>query len=180
MLVVGTVEPRKAQANIMQAFAGSAALRDQDLQLVFVGADAGSPYTVQLEDLVAAYGDPRVRIEPLQPDVNRWYLACDVLVCGSDVESMPRTMLEAMAFGRPVASTDVFGIPDLVDDGDDGFLCRSRDQLALRSMLERDAGTPREELAEMGSRARRKVWARHDPEIYTRYFLDELHAVAGH
>jgi glycosyltransferase involved in cell wall biosynthesis len=179
LLVVGTVEPRKAQLNIVQAFAGSTALRDQDVSLVFVGAKQGSPHTEQLEDLVELYGDPRVRIEPIQPDVYRWYHACDVLVCGSDVESLPRTMLEAMAFERPVASTAVFGIPELLSEGVDGFLCRARDQLALREMLGRVSSTPRSELAAMGARARAKVLQRHDPEIYTRFFYDELHRVAG-
>jgi hypothetical protein len=73
----------------------------------------------------------------------------------------------------------VFGIPDLVDDGVDGFLCRPRDQLSLRAMLERVAATSREELASMGVRARRKVLERHDPDIYARYYYDELHDVAG-
>ena len=66
-----------------------------------------------------------------------------MLVCASDVESLPRSMLEAMAFGRPVASTAVFGIPELVEDGVSGFLCRDRDLAALRGMLERVADTSR-------------------------------------
>ncbi len=178
MLCIGTMEPRKAQVNIAQAFASSAALRGEDVQLVFVGG-RDDPYTDAVVDLVELYDDRRVRIEPVQSDTYRWYHATDVLVCGSDVESLPRSMLEVMAFERPVASTDVFGIPDLVDEGVDGFLCRSRDQLALRGMLERVAATPRAGLAEMGVRARRKVLERHDPEIYTRYFDAELRAVAA-
>jgi hypothetical protein len=46
-------------------------------------------------------------------------------------------------------------------------------------MLERVVGTPREELAAMGERARSKVLERHDPEIYTRFYHDELHDLAG-
>jgi glycosyltransferase involved in cell wall biosynthesis len=179
LLCIGTVEPRKAQVNIAQAFATSAGLRGRDVTLVFVGAKKGAPYSEHLTNVVEEYGDARVRIEPIQPDTYRWYQACDVLLCGSDVESLPRTMLEAMAFERAVASTAVFGIPELVDDGVDGFLCRARDQLAMRTMLERVVDTSREELAAMGVRARRKVLERHDPEIYTRYYFDELHDVAG-
>ena len=59
-------------------------------------------------------------------------------------------MLEVMAFGRPVASTAVFGIPELVEDGVSGFLCRDRDLAALREMLERVADTSRDDLDRHG------------------------------
>ena len=71
----------------------------------------GRPYADALSTYVERLGDPRIRIEPVQPGIHRWYHAVDVLVCASDVESLPRSMLEAMAFGRPVASTAVFGVP---------------------------------------------------------------------
>jgi D-inositol-3-phosphate glycosyltransferase len=174
LLCMGTVEPRKGQLGLAQAFARSGPLRGADAQLVFVGAVDGTPDTEDLHDLVAGLDDPRIRVEPVQPDIHRWYHASDVLVCASDVESLPRSMLEAMAFGRPVASTAVFGIPELVTDGESGFLCRDRDLAALRAMLERVAGTGREALAAMGARARDVVTSRHDPAVYERYYADQL------
>jgi D-inositol-3-phosphate glycosyltransferase len=178
LLCMGTIEPRKGQLNLAQAFAGSAALRGSDCELVFVGAVEGAPYAEELRQLVDSFGTgpgaPRIRVEPVQPEINRWYHACDVLVCASDVESLPRSMLEAMAFGRPVASTAVFGIPELVEDGVSGFLCQDRDLGALREMLERVGDTDRGELAAMGARARDVVTTRHDPAIYEDYYLEEL------
>lgn len=179
LLVLGTIEPRKAQVNITQAFAGSAALAGRDVSLVLVGAKEGSPYVEAIEDYLKASGESRVRVEPVQPDTYKWYHAADVLLSGSDVESLPRSMLEAMAFDRPIASTSVFGIPELVSDGVDGFLCESRDLLSLRAMLERVASTPREQLASMGARARAKVLERHDPEIYTAHYDALLTAMAS-
>jgi D-inositol-3-phosphate glycosyltransferase len=178
LLCMGTIEPRKGQLNLAQAFARSARLRGSDCELIFVGAIEGAQYAEELRLLVDGFGTgrgaPRIRIEPVQPDIHRWYHACDVLVCASDVESLPRSMLEVMAFGRPVASTAVFGIPDLVEDGVSGFLCRDRDLGALRGMLERVAGTERDELAAMGARARGVVTTRHDPAIYENYYLEQL------
>jgi glycosyltransferase involved in cell wall biosynthesis len=174
LLCMGTIEPRKGQLNLAQALGHSAALRGADVELVFVGARPGQPYSDALQDFVDRLGDARIRIEPVQPDIHRWYHACDVLVCASDVESLPRSMLEAMAFGRPVASTAVFGIPELVTDGDTGFLCRDRDLAALRGMLERVGSTSKETLAAMGARARDVVTTRHDPAVYERYYLEQL------
>ncbi len=174
LLCMGTIEPRKGQLNLAQAFGHSAALGGADLQLIFVGAVPGRPYADALSTYVDGLDDARIRIEPVQPDIHRWYHACDVLVCASDVESLPRSMLEAMAFGRPVASTAVFGIPELVEDGVSGFLCRDRDLAALRGMLERVADTSRDDLVAMGARARGVVATRHDPSVYAGYYLAEL------
>jgi D-inositol-3-phosphate glycosyltransferase len=170
LVCVAMIEARKAQANLAAAFAGSSRLRDRDVELVLVGAQPHSPYVAQLADAVTRWGEHRIRIEPVQPDTYRWYHAADVLVSGSDIESLPRSMLEAMAFGRPVASTAVFGIPELVTDGDTGYLCRSRDVLAVREMLERVVDTPRDELAAMGLRASDTVRRRHDPAIYVEHY----------
>jgi len=174
LLCMGTIEPRKGQLTLAQAFAHSAALRAADVRLIFVGAVEGRPYSDALCTYVDGLGDERIRVEPLQPDVLRWYHACDVLVSASDVESLPRSMLEAMAFGRPVASAAVFGIPELIEDGVSGWLCRSRDLAGLRVMLECVATTSRDDLVAMGARARGVVTTRHDPSIYEGYYLEEL------
>jgi D-inositol-3-phosphate glycosyltransferase len=170
LVCVAMIEARKAQANLAAAFAGSSRLRDRDVALVLVGAQPHSPYVAELAGAVSKWGEHRIRIEPVQPDTYRWYHAADVLVSGSDIESLPRSMLEAMAFGRPVASTAVFGVPELVTEGETGFLCRSRDVLAMREMMERVADTPRDDLAAMGLRAAETVRRRHDPAIYVEHY----------
>ena len=83
----------------------------------------------------------------------------------------------AVAPARPVGSTAVFGIPDLVEDGASGWLCRDRDLGALRAMLERVGATSPRDLAEMGARAREVVTTRHHPEVYERYYLEQLTGV---
>ena len=153
VLCLGMIEPRKAQVAIAQAFAGSAVVADTDTVLVFVGAEEGSPYVEALEEYIEDAGArDRVRVEPTQNDTYQWYLACDVLVCGSDIESLPRSILEVMLFERPVASTAVFGVPELIVDGEVGFLCAPSDVLALRGMLERVATAGRPALASWARR----------------------------
>ena len=59
---------------------------------------------------------------------------------------MPRVILEAMAFGTPVVSTRVFGVPELIEHGHTGYLCEMRDLDDLARTLDRvlaaDAACP--------------------------------------
>ena len=79
----------------------------------------------------------RVDILPIQPEIYPWYAAADVLVNASDVESLPRSILEAKAFGLPTLATDVFGLPEIISDGVNGWLCRAHSGNALGWSLPR-------------------------------------------
>ena len=52
-------------------------------------------------------------------------------------ECMPLTILEAMQHGLPVVSTDEGAVPDMVADGENGFVCRRKDAEGLAMALER-------------------------------------------
>ena len=57
-----------------------------------------------------------------QEDVAPYYAAFDAFVLPSGNEGTPVTTIEALAAGRPVVATRVGGVPDVVRDGEDGFL----------------------------------------------------------
>lgn len=52
----------------------------------------------------------------------RWYAQCDLFLCTSMDEGGPMPILEAMACGRPVVSTTCGFVPDVVRDGETGWL----------------------------------------------------------
>ena len=177
VLCVGTVEPRKAQLPLAQAF-GSIAARHPRARLVFVGGrdDADSE---ALEGFIEASGlGDRVQVVPVTPDVQPWYRVADMLVCASDIESLPRTVLEAMAVETPVLATSVFGLPELIDDGETGWLCEPRDMLALAAALDRALDSSPEERRRIGRAARELVVRRHDLDAYGREVARLLNQVA--
>jgi glycosyltransferase involved in cell wall biosynthesis len=75
-----------------------------------------------------------------------------VVVLCSNMENLPYTILEAMAWSRPVVATRVGGLPDLVDDGATGFLVAPDDAADLAGRLIRLAndGELRNKMGEMG------------------------------
>lgn len=54
--------------------------------------------------------------------IDHFYGALDIFCLSSDSEGMPLTLLEALASGVPVVSTEVGGIPEIIEDGVNGYL----------------------------------------------------------
>ena len=165
VVCVGTVEPRKAQVMLAQAF-DLVAARHPSAWVAFVGG-RDDPNTEALSSYVAASPQgERMRVIPITPEVEAWYGMADVLVCASDIESTPRTVLEAMAWETPVLGTRVFGLPELIDDGETGWLCEPRDLPALAAALDRVLSLPAEERRRVGAAGRPLVAERHSLERY--------------
>jgi glycosyltransferase involved in cell wall biosynthesis len=165
LLCIGTIEPRKAQIPLTQAFE-LIADRHPGAHLVFVGG-SDKPDSLALADYIelTGWGD-RVRLVPITPDVHSWYGLADFLVCASDVESLPRTVLEAMAWEMPVLATEVFGLPELIDHGENGWLCQPRDISQLAAALDEVLSTPRETRDSIAAKARALVERRHSLPKY--------------
>lgn len=89
------------------------------------------------------------RLQDVRPAIE----ACSVYVLPSYREGTPRTVLEAMAIGRPVITTDAPGCRETVVDGDNGFLVPVKSVSGLEQAMRRFVEEP-ELLAPMGHRSR--------------------------
>jgi len=69
------------------------------------------------------------------PSVSDFLNECDVFVRPSLTEGMPLTVLEAMACGVPVIASRVGGTPELITDGENGFLIDPKSVSQLRDCL---------------------------------------------
>jgi D-inositol-3-phosphate glycosyltransferase len=176
LVIVGTIEPRKAQAASMLAFAALAD-RFPHAKLVLVG-DHPSPYSTAVHELLARLRlEDRIELVHVTSDVYYWYMVADAVVSASDFESMPRSLIEAMAFGRVILSCDVFGIPELITDGETGLLMPARDLSGLISGIDRLLSLASCQREAIGEAARTSVSKHHDARGYVdryRGILDEL------
>ena len=77
-----------------------------------------------------------------QREVAPWYAAIDAFVLPSVNEGTPVVVMEALAAARPVVATRVGGVPDVVREGEDGFLVDVGDREGLADRLAQLAGDP--------------------------------------
>ncbi len=93
-------------------------------------------------------------------DTRSLYREAAVCVLTSEYEGTPNVLLEAMASGLPVVAANVGGVPQIVQDGQTGFLLESWDIDGFVAALARLARSP-ELRTEMGRRARAFVEENH-------------------
>lgn len=109
----------------------------------------------------------------LLADVRPALQDCAVYVLPSYHEGMPRTVLEAMAMGRPVITTDVSGCRETVQDGENGLLVPAADAAALAAAMLRILAQP-ERIPVMGQASRRLAESRFDVDKVNRIILQTM------
>lgn len=106
--------------------------------------------------------------------------ASRALVAPSFAEGLPVVIMEALALGRPVLSTYVAGIPELVRPGETGWLVPAGAVPALADGIEAVLDADPAELSRLGAAGREAVRDRHDATANARSLLGHIrHAVAG-
>ncbi len=158
-LAAGRLSPEKDYAGLMRAFG---ALGERRARL-FIAGDG--PLRGELARLVDELGlSGRVRLLGLRDDMAELYGACDALVLSSAWEGMPNVVLEAMASGRPVVATAVGAVPEMVADGETGYVVPAGDPAALAGAMGRMMRLAPDERRAMGEAGRRAVRERHSVE----------------
>ena len=178
ILCMATFEPRKQQILLAQAFA-EVLPRHREATLWLVG-DSPSHYAIALRQYLKRKGvEGRIRLNPIVPDPYPWYGMADGLVLLSDLESMPRSLLEAMSFGLPALATRVFGVPELIDDGRSGLLVEPNSLDGATQGLNRLLGLSDSERTSIGLAAREKIRTSHDTRGYADGYLSLIKSLVN-
>jgi len=83
--------------------------------------------------------------------------ALAIVVPSEWYENAPLSILEAMAYGKPVIGASIGGIPEMILDGIDGKLFESSNVDALKNVLQYFEELSATQVTEMGRNARRQV-----------------------
>jgi len=183
ILSVGRMVEKKGFDTLLRAYA---LMRDQGLRFRAVIFGDGEK-RAQLEALVEELQLEEIVEMPgsiLQDELVEAYrqadvfaLPCQILENG-DRDGLPNVLVEAAAMEVAIVSTDVSGVPELVDDGVNGFLVPSRDPQALADRMSRllqDASL-RKQFAQAG---RERVLRDFDLRNNTRRILGLFHETMG-
>jgi glycosyltransferase involved in cell wall biosynthesis len=140
ILQVGHISRRKNQMTAVDAWERlPQTLRERTYILFLGGRKEHEPdYADALAERIGrpVYGG-RVRWIDFDPEVAPYYRVCDLMTLPSRSEGLGLVSLEAMHFGRPVVASDVEGIPDVVRDGETGYLVPVDDADALADRFAR-------------------------------------------
>jgi colanic acid/amylovoran biosynthesis glycosyltransferase len=137
---------------------------------------------IELEVVLAGDGEMREELEKLiekrklhgkvritgwisSDQVREEILSARALLLPSFAEGLPVVIMEAMAMRRPVLTTYIAGIPELVRPSEDGWLFPAGDVEALVTTLKEFLATPIEVLKEMGDAGHQRVMERHSVDI---------------
>jgi L-malate glycosyltransferase len=148
---MSNLRPGKRVDDLLRAVA-AARRRDRIRLLVLAGGDF-APY----RPLVAALGiEDRVTVMASVPDVENYLGAADLGIYTSDHESFGLSILESMFHGHPVLATRAGGVPEVVADGETGFLFPVGDIDGFAAKLDAIAAEP-EGYRAMGERGRERA-----------------------
>lgn len=126
-----------------------------EAQCVLVGPFDTNPSAIKPEELQSYVDDGSVIYVGQQKDVQPWLRNCTAYVLPSYHEGTPKTVLEALACGRPAITTDAPGCRETVTDGVNGYLVPVRDVDAIVSAMERILDDP--ENTTMMAQSARKI-----------------------
>ncbi|MFK0268639.1 glycosyltransferase [Pseudomonas asiatica] len=161
LVCVGRLCEQKGQLLLLEA-ARVLAARSIAFELVLAG---DGEMRGQIEALIARHGlQQQVRITGWisSAQVREEILAARALVLPSFAEGLPVVIMEAMALRRPVLTTYVAGIPELVRPGENGWLFPAGAVDELAAAMADCLAQPAEALQRMGEAARQRVLQRHD------------------
>jgi len=177
LICVGRLCEAKGQLLLIEA---TALLADKGICFELVLAGDG-PMRQEIETLLQKRGlGERVRITGWisSGQVREEILAARALVLPSFAEGLPVVIMEAMALRRPVLSTYVAGIPELIRHGQEGWLFPAGAVKELAEAMEACLSTSIDDLRSLGDAAQARVVVRHSVDTEARK-LAELFRAPG-
>jgi colanic acid/amylovoran biosynthesis glycosyltransferase len=167
LVCVGRLAPQKGQLLLVRAVA-QLKMEGVPCELILVGDGVMRPEIQLLIDQDGLDSHVKMVGWKSNPQVREEVLNSRAMVLPSFAEGLPVVIMEALALGRPVITTRIAGIPELVEHGVTGWILTpgSVDELvtALREVL----AAPESKLEEMGRNGAQRVRQQHDVNIEAR------------
>jgi glycosyltransferase involved in cell wall biosynthesis len=119
LLFVGLLNRRKGLDTLL-SIAQELETRKVPAHIVIVGSGPGRR---KYETMAQNRHITNVDFRGSQPDLSLYYAASDIFVLPSRGEGLPGVVMEAMTYGLPIVASRILCLPDLVQEGENGYLC---------------------------------------------------------
>ena len=168
-IAAGNDHFRSWQYNVADHFKGKSV---QDIKQAL--KDTTLPFAVAMENWIS---EGIVDYLGETSDVRKHIAQSDCVVLPSYREGTPRSLLEAAAMNKPIIASDVVGCREVVDDEENGFLCKPYDSLDLfhkmKKMIELNAC----EREIMGIKGRKKMEIFFDEKIVIQKYKNVISTI---
>jgi glycosyltransferase involved in cell wall biosynthesis/LmbE family N-acetylglucosaminyl deacetylase len=157
ILHIGSIEQRKGQDILIESIRRLPKSYKGDIEVWFVGRVLKPGFYEEVRNAAKAYDNIFFLGEVPHQDIGQYYSRADLFVCSSRDEVFPLTILEAMSAGKPIISTDVGGISEMINNNTDGTIVPPDDPGALSAGIIR-LFDDREMLGKLGANAKRRFY----------------------
>jgi len=178
LVCVGRLSEEKGQMLIVRAV-GLLVERGVEVEVCLAG---DGPLRSKIEDEIRLLGLEKVIHVTGWVDnqqVRSLLLESRALLVASFAEGLPVVIMEAFAMNRPVISTYIAGIPELVENAVSGWLIPAGDVGLLADAMQEAVGASPARLMEMGERGRRRAFERHSTGVEAAKLKKLYAATAG-
>jgi glycosyltransferase involved in cell wall biosynthesis len=179
--MIGRLTPLKGHDVFLEAAARLAAGASGTRFLIAGAAAREAPdYAGRLAERARELGiGDALEIESPFADLAATLARLDVVVHPAVLpDSLPTTIIEAMAMSRPVVGTDLGGLPELIEEGRSGLLVPPEDPAALADAVAAVLADPAM-AARMGAEGRAEAEARFEIGVFAAAFARHLREVAA-
>ncbi len=134
--IIGRIDPLKGQHIAINAIQQ---IKEESIHLLILGESTkneGNQYEHDLKKKVRSLNlDSRVHFRPYHKEVSLFYAALDCFILASKGETFGTVTIEAMSFGLPIVGTNSSGTPEILENGNLGWLFEPDDSKGLSDAL---------------------------------------------
>lgn len=177
---IASIEHRKGQDILLEAFEKLPQFINKEIHLYLIGKamDRSEPaYIRMIRAKAKKMSNIHLLGEMDRADVRGFLNSCDGLIMTSRDEALPVTILEAMALGKPVLSTAVGGIAEVIRNGQNGLLFTDLRPETIAHQLAEFASQPPDLLVRLGENARKDFEARPSLEDYASEIIKRIEII---
>jgi glycosyltransferase involved in cell wall biosynthesis len=174
IMFIGRIVKEKGIRELLEAF-NNLRNKHKNLRLIVVGSGVkGDRDGIDLESILTGLPDKTrdsIMLLGLRDDIPELLSCADIFSLPSYREGLPRSIIEAMAMGKPVVATNIRGCREEVFPNYNGFLCKDRDAKDLELHLDKILSN-KELMIKMGENSRKLFLDEFDERLVLKRQLD--------